>query len=439
MAPSGDPVKEIIDRARGVVYAALESGWSGPPFEPLDLAVHLGIDVVPKEDVRDARTVPVGRQRVKIEYNPNRPLHRVRYSLAHEIGHTLFPDCSEVVRNRALYHEAAGDSWQLEALCNIAAAEILMPAASLADVEVTDATVDELMEVRTKFGVSAEALLIRLTELTDTECYMFCASSRSVGGRYRIDYGIPSMTWDRGDATGALLPLESRVTECSAIGYTARSQEYWQTFGSVHVECVAIPPYPGTRVPRVVGLALPEGRHATSGKLLTYVTGDATQPRGGDSAILVHVVNDATPNWGGRGFAIAVRRRWPHVQSEFAEWAREPRNLALGNVHFSQADERIAVASIIAQKGYGESKRPRVRYAALRQGLLKVAAEAARTGLAVHMPRIGTGQGRGTWDVVVDMIKETVCSRRVPVAVYTLPGTTGLVREPQTSLSFFTD
>ncbi|MEX2181324.1 MAG: ImmA/IrrE family metallo-endopeptidase [Gemmatimonadaceae bacterium] len=436
LATTADPVQEVIERAREVVYRALESGWSGPPFEPMNLAEHLGIAVVPKEDVRDARIVAVGRERFRIEYNPNRPLHRVRYSLAHEIAHTLFPDCADVVRNRGLYHESTSDSWQLEALCNIAAAEILMPAASLADVELAEATVEDLMEVRTRFGVSAEALLIRLTELTEAKCYMFCASSAQVGARYRVDYGISSATWDRGDATGVLLPLKSHVTECSAIGFTSRGQEAWQQVDRLHVECVAIPPYPGTRVPRVVGLALPPGKHATAGKLLSYVTGDATQPRGDQPCLLVHVVNDATPSWGGRGFAMAVRDRWPHLQKDFAEWARVPGNLALGSVHFSQADDRVTVASVVAQKGYGDGKRPRIRYGALRQGLIDIAAEASRTQKSLHMPRIGTGQARGAWDVVVDMIKQTICSRRIPVTVYSLPNAP-VMQESQVSLSLF--
>ena len=65
----------------------------------------------------------------RIEYNPNRPRERRRYSVAHEIAHTLFPDCAKRVRHRGSHHgkRPGSDDWQLEALCNIAAAEILMP------------------------------------------------------------------------------------------------------------------------------------------------------------------------------------------------------------------------------------------------------------------------------------------------------------------------
>src|SRR5260370_36865772 len=38
-----------------------------------------------------------------------------------------WPVCAERVRNRARMPFGEGDEWQLEALCNIAAAEILMP------------------------------------------------------------------------------------------------------------------------------------------------------------------------------------------------------------------------------------------------------------------------------------------------------------------------
>src|SRR5207245_1567973 len=36
--------------------------------------------------------------RIQIEFNPNKPKGRLRYSIAHELAHTLFPDRAEAVR-----------------------------------------------------------------------------------------------------------------------------------------------------------------------------------------------------------------------------------------------------------------------------------------------------------------------------------------------------
>src|SRR5437868_4521035 len=82
LAGSEDPISVITAHARGVIFEAIEHGLKGPPFDPFDLASHRKIPVVPREDIRDARTVPTSGGRVVIEFNPNRPRARVRYSIA---------------------------------------------------------------------------------------------------------------------------------------------------------------------------------------------------------------------------------------------------------------------------------------------------------------------------------------------------------------------
>lgn len=95
-----DPLGAIEEAARALVFEAVENGWEGPPFDPFELARILGIEVVPKDELRDARTVPLGGGEVAIEYNPTRPRHRLRFSLAHEIAHALFQDVAKIARYR---------------------------------------------------------------------------------------------------------------------------------------------------------------------------------------------------------------------------------------------------------------------------------------------------------------------------------------------------
>ena len=102
-----------------------------------------------------------------VEFNPNRPSARVRYSIAHEIAHTLFPDCGERVRHRAFHSELQGDEWQLEAICNVGAAELLMPLGSLKSAKDSDWTIESLLALRQQYEVSMEALLIRIVRLTE--------------------------------------------------------------------------------------------------------------------------------------------------------------------------------------------------------------------------------------------------------------------------------
>src|SRR4051794_13165242 len=106
-AKGDDPLVAMSEKVRETVARALDLGWSGPPFDPIALAQLLGITVIPREDIRDARIVVDEKHGYRVEFNPTRPVARVRYSVAHEIAHTFFPDCADRVRHRAARHEVS--------------------------------------------------------------------------------------------------------------------------------------------------------------------------------------------------------------------------------------------------------------------------------------------------------------------------------------------
>jgi hypothetical protein len=137
-----DPIEAITKEARGLVFRALEQGWKGPPFDPFALAEILRIETRPTAEVLDARTVPLTGNRYRIEFNPDRPHRRIRYSIFHELAHTLFPDCAQMIRTRGAHNATRRDDWQLETLCNIAAAELLLPTGTLQQFTELRPTVD---------------------------------------------------------------------------------------------------------------------------------------------------------------------------------------------------------------------------------------------------------------------------------------------------------
>jgi O-acetyl-ADP-ribose deacetylase (regulator of RNase III) len=422
LAGKDDPVRAITKRAREVVLAAMDKGWSGPPFDPLSLSDLLKLRTAPRADIRDARTVPVG-DGVCIEYNPSRPPGRVRYSIAHEIAHSLFPDCSDQIRNRAPRHEMKGDDWQLEMLCNIAAAEFLMPIGSLGEVKQEDLNIDRILELRKEYDVSTEAVLLRAVHATDAPCAAFTASRIEEGpnqGRYFVEYVIPSRDWAPPISKHAILPSAHVIGQCSAIGFTAKGSEKIGA-ETLHTECVGIPAYPGSSFPRVAGLFTSERTHQI-GPRITFLKGDATQPIGLGKKIIAHVVNDATSNWGGRGFAQAIKKKWPIAQEAFRTWADDqPGQLSLGNIHVVDVTPDIAIASLICQKGYGASAKPRLRYFALEACLRLLNQTSVDRSASVHMPRMGCGQAGGSWLLVHELIKAVLMSESVPVFIYDLP------------------
>lgn len=152
---------------------------------------------------------------------------------------------------------------------------------------------------------------------------------------------------------------------------------------------------------------------------ITYIKGDATSPHGKGRKLIAHVCNDAG-GWG-KGFVLAVSKRWPQPEEEYRRWHRERagNGFGLGAVQVVQVERYVWVANIVGQHGIRTgSKGPPVRYEALDTGLAKLAAEARDLGASVHMPRIGCGLAGGSWDRVEPLITARLSAAGIPVRVY---------------------
>lgn len=437
LAQGRDPVEVVLARARSVVLQAIESGWQGPPYDPFALAEMRGIRAIPSGDIRDASLVPLQNGGFQILFNPNRPRSRTRYSVAHEIAHTLFPDCDQDVRDRIARTETTNDAWQLEMLCNLAAAEILMPIGTVQCLKDEPASIDRVLALRREHEVSVESVLLRLVKICRSPCAIFAASRK--GDReqdpYRLDYAIGSSNWGVRLFSDTILPKQSVVTQCVAIGYTAKGIEQWPRLNhAFNVECVGVQPYPGCRFPRVLGVLNPPDPSMQTKTPITYLRGDATSPRGNGHRILAHVVNDKAALWGA-GFGLVVRKKWPLVQQEFVAWAsNDRRHLALGNTQFARADAHLTICHMICQRGYGPAKSPRIRYSAMASCLDKLAEFASHTQASVHMPRIGCGEAGGSWGIIGELVEDKLCRRGLEVTVYDLPGAADRAVPPDPTL-----
>jgi Zn-dependent peptidase ImmA (M78 family)/O-acetyl-ADP-ribose deacetylase (regulator of RNase III) len=436
LASGGPPVERITQQARKVILEFTEAGNPVLPLDPFALAEFRKIKVLPREDIRDARTRFIDGRFV-IEFNPNRPRGRVRYSICHEITHTFFPDCSEAIRNRSTHEEMESDEWQLEMLCNIGAGELLMPFVTLPDFDEGALSIQKLMEMRKDYDVSTEALLLRIARITSAQCCVFSASRKGTSEGFQIDYSRPSRSWKVPLQSGLKIPKSSVVRHCTAIGYSETGIEQWLTsLGDLKVECVGVPPYPDQIHPRVMGFIAPAQASGEEGNRIQYKGGDATDPRQTHGyRIIAHLVNDRTPVWGG-AFARAVKKKWSEAQIDFEQWAASNRgNLALGKLRVVEVMNNLAVATMVAQHGYGESAKPRIRYGALKAALDELAEFAAHHDASVHMPKIGSGQAGGNWGIISELIEDSLCDRGIQVFVYT-PSDARTPRHPQGRLTF---
>ncbi|MEX0300589.1 MAG: hypothetical protein AB3N28_16060, partial [Kordiimonas sp.] len=335
--------------------------------------------------------------------------------------HTLFPDVQEMTRNRGGTPEI-DDDWQLEMLCNIAAAEFVMPIGSIPSSKEVPA-IEELMHQRAQFDVSPEAYLIRIAKTTNQPVYMFCASSieSSDGHRhYKIDYAIPSITCPNLQLEGRLIPKSSAIHHCTAIGFTDHGEESWITGEPVSIEYVGIPAYPGSALPRVLGIARLNERRPDV-KPIRFVHGNALEPRGEGPKIVCQMVNDKALRWGG-GIARSTAAKFPAAQKEFTKDIQLiPYGERLGCVHFSTEQDDTIIASLVAQAGFGRSTLPRIRYGALKTCLDQLVQKAKVLSASVHMPRIGAGSAGGEWNVIEELIEESLVNASVNVTVYDLP------------------
>jgi len=420
LAGNGDPIDVVKIAAKKLVQKAKESGWVGPPFNPIYIAKMLGVEVVANSSISDARLL-LSDEKPRIEFNPQQSRERMRFSIAHEIAHLLFPDWSEQVRNRGGTAEIK-DDWQLEMLCNLAASEFVLPIGSLPYTN-SIPSIEVLMKQCREFDVSVEAFLIRLVKTASIPIGIFVASPHSHNGNdrnYKVDYFISSAVAPNVNLSGTSIPSESIVKNCTAIGFTDSSFENWVGEAPVKMECVGIPGYPGSIFPRVAGIVRFASTHADRHPI-KRVHGNVLEPRGVGSKIICQLVNDKAIKWGG-GVARSAAKKFPAAQQKFMEAIIElPAADRLGSTIFSQANDELVIASLIAQQGYGKSLFPRIRYAELESCLEKVVEKSATTSASIHMPKIGTGAAGGDWDMIYEMIDDIMVRSGLEVTIYEPP------------------
>jgi O-acetyl-ADP-ribose deacetylase (regulator of RNase III) len=153
---------------------------------------------------------------------------------------------------------------------------------------------------------------------------------------------------------------------------------------------------------------------------IRYIKGDATSPQASGVKVIAHVCNDLG-GWG-KGFVLAVSKRWPEPERAYRAWHRDrARNdFGLGAVQFVQVDPHVWVANMVAQRGTRPSRKngPPIRYEAVDRCLTALADKAKELDATVHMPRIGCGLAGGKWSRIEPLITARLTDRSVDVTVY---------------------
>lgn len=151
---------------------------------------------------------------------------------------------------------------------------------------------------------------------------------------------------------------------------------------------------------------------------IQYIKGDATNPQQDGNKIIAHICNDIG-GWG-KGFVMAISKRWKNPEKRYREWFKSGQYFALGEVQFVQVQEDLWVANMIGQHKINKDEQGNapIRYEAVKEALEKVGAFATENTASVHMPRIGCGLAGGKWEEIEPLIISAFSDKDISVTVY---------------------
>jgi Zn-dependent peptidase ImmA (M78 family) len=143
-------------------YVAVRSlvGRYRCPGESLEkVAERLRVRKITVEPMRVDGGVYEDTSGLQIKLNSSSPLKRRRFTLAHELGHLIL--ASGGSRGARRSHA----STELERACDAVAAELLMPFDEVRSVVPRESSIDGLLALGDRFGVSLHAATVRVYEL----------------------------------------------------------------------------------------------------------------------------------------------------------------------------------------------------------------------------------------------------------------------------------
>ena len=155
--------KRIFSEIRKLL---LDSSQTKPPFAPEQLGAYRRVkNIIPDETLshKEAVLIPEDGGFI-IKYNPKKPKVRIRFGIAHEIGHTYFFDL-KATHPQKFYSLISSRYWVEEGYACEIAREILVPEPYLSTIstQICDhPSVNALVQLQRTFNVSYEVLLKRL-------------------------------------------------------------------------------------------------------------------------------------------------------------------------------------------------------------------------------------------------------------------------------------
>ena len=184
-------------------------------------------------------------------------------------------------------------------LCNIAAAEFVMPIGSLPGRERLP-PLEDLMVERRRFDVSVEAFLIRATKSADEPAIMFCASPVIEVGKlkgHRIDYTVATKSAPALFIAGRSVHVTVPSHRASRLAIQIKPLKWFFTKSFLSAW-----EFPDIWVQNIQELqAFFDLRDEAVEDSVKFIHGDVLEPRAAGAKIICQLVNDRARFWGWSG------------------------------------------------------------------------------------------------------------------------------------------
>jgi hypothetical protein len=244
--------------ARERVAFAKSHGWSGPPFCPRILASFSGIRCkeVSHDIGCDGRILEYPNKQVWIEYRAGRMPERQRFTMFHELAHTLFPDFCAFERRHQDGKKKSDPEKAFEHLCDVGASEMLFPheefTADLAGL--TWMGIECIHHLRERYKASIDATVHRLVQLVpDLACaalFLTDQKGTSTGrGPLWVKYCVRHPSFKGYFQAGIPVPSYSVAVDCyhRQLPTTRAVKEVWYPYGKPRtwlVQAARLPAFP---------------------------------------------------------------------------------------------------------------------------------------------------------------------------------------------------
>ena len=204
-----------------------------------------------------------------IKVRNGRPPTRSNFSIAHEISHTFFPGYHNTIQHRKpRKRNLLNANDQLEYLCDIGAAELLMPVDYfMKDVNQRRFGYHLVEDLGKQYDVSPEAVCIRMVQSDVRECagglFMPMVPSSERRSCMRSTYLVRSSSFLKNWGQGMISPIsrKSCIDRTARCGYSIKAVEDIFTLTGTHkftVETVSLPTRKSVDPPRVFAFFYPK-------------------------------------------------------------------------------------------------------------------------------------------------------------------------------------